>query len=492
MDELHTLIGAGGAEGALDQVYKDTLTATERIDLAWQNINLGLAEAFAPMMEAFADAMDKWIIPALKVFSEHADVAVPLLGGLATGFAALKIGKGVVGSIKGIATAVKGIAGKAVAAGTGLFTVAAGERAAGTAGTLSAKNIMATAAAVLALGGAIALISVGIKFMADAAIEVAAAGPEAIAVFFGMVGAGFLLAVGLSAIGRAATMALPGLLGLSVAVLAIGGAIALASWGLSMFAPYIETIAEFGLQAALGILAMGGALIVFGLGAVAAGAALLLASAGFLAFNLALGDVPQRVAMLGDGMTKTVSALNGMTDAAQAGMAGLMILGAGCTMAAAAASTMAQSIEGSMNRLKQAVATGADGAYMVLVSKLLMMQQAVASCELRLPDIQVGRIPRFTISGSFDAKTGSVPVIGVDWFARGAVFAPNSPGIIGVGDAREPEILAPASQLGDYIGGRGGDINVYVTVQGRDGDDYDLIGRRVGDNAARRIKQAMG
>lgn len=492
-EQMYSAI-SGGAEGALDQVYKDTLTATERIDLAWQSINLSLAEAFAPLMEKFADMIETVVVPALQWLSENADVAIPLIGGVAAGIAAIKIGKGVVSGLKGIGSAIRTIAGRAGAAGAGLFTVAAGETAAGNAGKLAPKSILATAVAVIALGAGIAIAALGIALMAQAAIAVADAGPGAVAMFFGMAAVVALLAVGVVAIGTAATAAIPGILAIGIGILLIGAGAALAGWGLAQVAPYIEDIAKFGLPAALGIVAMGGALLVFAVGAIAAGAAALIASLGFGVFGFALGDIPARCQAMGTGLMLTVSALTMMQAAAEAGLSGLMLLASSLSMASAMATGMASSMDAAMRGMHNSVITGANGAHTALTNALIAMSREVANCQLRLPDIQVGRIPHFSVRGAFNIATGSVPTIAVDWYARGAVFAPNAPGIIGVGDAREPEILAPASQLADYIDGGHGDqqINVYVTVERRDGEDADTLGKRIGDSAARKVKQRMG
>ena len=62
----------GASSDSLDTVYNDTLTVSEKMGLAWQNVTLAMAEIFEPIVSALADFLTNYVVPAMRGLREFA------------------------------------------------------------------------------------------------------------------------------------------------------------------------------------------------------------------------------------------------------------------------------------------------------------------------------------------------------------------------------------------------------------------------------------
>ena len=74
-EEMYETISKASGKN-LDQVYKDTLTNEERMQLAFQNIKLAAADVFTPLAEATAYVLGEIVVPALQTFSAWVHAAM--------------------------------------------------------------------------------------------------------------------------------------------------------------------------------------------------------------------------------------------------------------------------------------------------------------------------------------------------------------------------------------------------------------------------------
>ena len=94
------------------------------------------------------------------------------------------------------------------------------------------------------------------------------------------------------------------------------------------------------------------------------------------------------------------------------------------------------------NALKSGVSSAINAAKDTIGNAVSAIKGFFDGLVLRIPEIQLPRLPRIGISGSFSINPPSVPTF--YWAAKGGIF--DSPQIIGVGEAGK-EAVVPIKQL---------------------------------------------
>lgn len=172
---------------------------------------------------------------------------------------------------------------------------------------LVAKNIapVLTAGAVgfVAFGAAIIMAAAGISLLSLAAINLANAGPVAIACMVGMVVAVALLAAGAAALGPALTVGAVGFIAFGAAIVLVAAGTLIASAALAVLAAVLPTIVQYGMQGAACIATLGAGMLVFGAGALVAGAACIVLGAGLAVVALGLTLLGASVLVVAVGIT---------------------------------------------------------------------------------------------------------------------------------------------------------------------------------------------
>ena len=145
-----------------------------------------------------------------------------------------------------------------------------------------APTLTAGAVGFVAFGAAVLVAGAGMALMTSAAINLANAGPLAIGVMVGMVAAVALLAAGAAVLGPVLTAGTVGFIAFGAAILMAGAGAVLASAALYVVAAVLPTITEYGLQGAISITALGAGMTVFAAGAALAGIACVALGAGLV------------------------------------------------------------------------------------------------------------------------------------------------------------------------------------------------------------------
>ena len=122
------------------------------------------------------------------------------------------------------------------------------------------------------------------------------------------------------------------------------------------------------------------------------------------------------------------------------------------------------SVRSTFDGIRKAISDPINSAKKAVDDAIGAISGIINGAKLELPHFD---LPHFKISGGelpwgIGGK-GTPPSINVEWYAKGGIFPANSPAIIGVGDARVPEVVAPIDRLQSMLDVRGGnDVSIHL------------------------------
>lgn len=267
---------------------------------------------------------------ASKFITEHKDAVKETVGvimGLVIVFKALKVAMAIQGVVSGL---------------IGVFTpMASSMTTVGSAATAASGNMLQSAVAFLAIGAAIAIAAAGFYLLAQASVQLANAGPGAVATMVLMVALIAGLAAGASVLAPALTAGAAGLVAFGVAVLLVGAGALLAATALTLVAGVLPQIATYGTSGAVSIAALGASLIVFGAGAAVAGAGAIVLGAGLVVVGAGAVVAAAGIALMGAGVLVLGAGVLVLAAGLTACTAPLTMIGTSGMMAATALAAMA-------------------------------------------------------------------------------------------------------------------------------------------------------
>ncbi len=291
----------------------------------------------ADSVNSFSDVLGV-ATDALKSFAgfceEHSDIIAKVLTTLPKLYVAYKGFKIVKAVAPFVGTFSKGIlmlAGKGVGAIAGkLLGIGAAEKAVGESSVTSANQMMQSAVAFLALGAGVALISAGFALLSYSSIQLASAGPAAIATMVGMVAA-------VGALMYVAKSVAPTLTAGAVGFVAFGAAVLVAGAGMALMTSAAINLANTGPLAIGVMVGMVAAVALLAAGAAVLGPVLTAGTVGFIAFGAAILMAGAGAVLASAALYVVAAVLPAITEYGLQGAVSIAALGAGMTVFAAGA-----------------------------------------------------------------------------------------------------------------------------------------------------------
>lgn len=361
-DALDRVFGSGNSDGAAN------LGATIG----------GLINGLIPIIQA-ATPIIEFLANVFKYVADNANLLIPCFILMAVAIKAIMI-----------ASNLSGVFGAAGGAAESLGAKAAS----------SAKGLIQMGVAAVLVGAGIALAAAGVWILVQAAIQLSAAGPNAILALVGLVAVIAILTVTFALLGGALTAGAVGMLAFGAAIVLVGVGVLLACAGLVLLSSCLPLIATYGLGTSISIGALALSLALFAPVALLATPILLLFAVALLATGAAL-------VVLGSGM---------------------IIAGVGCAVFAAGLNSLWEVVSRIMKAISDAVsnamgtATGAIEGAKNTIGGIIDGIKGFFNFKFEWPHIP---LPHFSITGSvnpIDWITKGLPTIGVEWYAKGAIM----------------------------------------------------------------------
>lgn len=509
----------GDFEGSVSETFESTLDPMDEFTTTLNDLKLmgadivetagpALVEILGGIGDAVGTMTDAWD----KLSPDMQDFIIKAAGIAAVVGPILMIGGKLVGSITTISSGLGGLVSKIGGVGGAATTATAPVAGvAGSFGTFAGQALKMVAAAA-----ALYITAQAISVMADAAIRISNEGGLAIGVLAGMaVGIAGLMGVAALA-GPALTAGALGIAAFGAAMLGIGEGVNLACTGIAKVTEAVGglvdtvssnadginsivtnvgdtvngtiTTVSDGITSVVDAVSGGVSGVLDSLSGVidSIGTAALNAGTGFeklagavinLTNNTGVFDLAGTLAAVAGGVSKINDAASGASQSATSVTTlttSMTALGTTAGLTTAKMTLFGNSSKMTIQSLGRAFAnanlagsmqSAINGAISVASSGIYRLKSMFWSTSFSFEHYIA--MPHFSMSGSFDAKTGSVPSVSVSWYAQaakyGAIF--DSPTIIGVGDAAQPELLIGTETLKDIVG-EGQKIINYITVNG--------------------------
>lgn len=467
-------VSAGTTQAAFETMEDTAATQFDKLKTSALNSLIQLGEAILPVLLPVLQQLTTMFQNFSTWFSnlspEMQDFILKLgMIAIAAG-PVLKVTGSMISTFGPLSSLIGGIAGKFSGLGTAASAATAPVSATG--GILS--KMSANAVGLLAFGAAVLMVSGGMALLAQSAVAIANAGPLAVAALAILVGSIALLALGAAALGMAFTAAAPGLLAFGAAMLMVGAGALLAGIGLKNVGSVLPTVATYGLQASVAILAISAALLPLtltastaSLGLLALGVACLTASLGLTAFggsatlaaagiglaalavvalNKPMKDVAKNATTASKGLKQiqnSVGIVESGTKALKSTFDGMLDsitekLTSKATDAKTAATAFSKAyVTGAENALKplpNVFTTAFKTMSAAAKAGIVSLQAMFAATKFSFS--QSIALPHFSMSGSFNAQTRSVPYVNVSWYSKAmdSAMVLDSPTIFGAAD----------------------------------------------------------